>query len=277
MSRLEQFKKPKKGVGLGYQGAKRMISYKIGEEIEKRGVGDKIFLDAFGGGGSMSCEFLMRGWDVKYNDLDKSIHDVFKYVLTEKLDLPTLIQTREEFFITKEKYEKSAQDELKLIVNSFGNNRVNFLYSAEISEDKVNLAKRILSDNPNGFKAYKQNEIYKSHIIQYKQLERLQQLEQPKFYNMNYQDFIIENRNKNAVLYCDIPYNSSCLDGYKLKTFDHNEFYEFIKSEKDNFLNIFISEYNMPDDFTLVADLKKTSTVQGGYHDNGRTEKLFSL
>ena len=134
MSRLEQFKKPKKGVGLGYQGAKRMISYKIGEEIEKRGVGDKIFLDAFGGGGSMSCEFLMRGWDVKYNDLDKSIHDVFKYVLTEKLDLPTLIQTREEFFITKEKYEKSAQDELKLIVNSFGNNRVNFLYSAEISE-----------------------------------------------------------------------------------------------------------------------------------------------
>ena len=101
MSRLKQFEKPKKGVGLGYRGAKRMISYKIGEEIEKRGVGDKIFLDAFGGGGSMSCEFLMRGWDVKYNDLDKSIHDVFKYVLTEKLDLPTLIQTREEFFITK--------------------------------------------------------------------------------------------------------------------------------------------------------------------------------
>ena len=94
---------------------------------------------------------------------------------------------------------------------------------------------------------------------------------------MNYQDFIIENRNKNAVLYCDIPYNSSCLDGYKLKIFDHNEFYEFIKSEKDNFLNIFISEYNMPDDFTLVADLKKTSTVQGGYHDNSRTEKLFLL
>ena len=182
-----------------------------------------------------------------------------------------------------------------MIVNSFGNNRVNFIYSTEISEDKVNLAKRILSDNPNGFKNYKQNEIYKNHITQYSQIEqltRLQQIEllgqlnhaiqlrnlsQPKFYNMNYQDFIIENRNKNAILYCDIPYNNSRLDGYKLKTFDQNEFYEFVKSEKDNFLNIFISEYNMPDDFTLVEDLKKTSAIKRGYRDNGRTEKLYII
>lgn len=295
MARLKQFEKPKKGVGLGYPGAKRMISYNIGEEIEKQGVGDKIFLDAFGGGGSMSCEFLMRGWEVKYNDLDKSIHDVFKYILTEKIDLSILIQTREEFKETKLKDHKTPLDELKLIINSFGNNRVDFLYSAEISEDKVNLAKRIFYDSPNGFKSYKQNEIYKNHITQYSQIEqltRLQQIErlgqlnhaiqmrnlsQPKFYNMNYQDFIIENRNKNAILYCDIPYYNSRLDGYKLKAFDHNEFYEFIKSERDNFLNIFISEYNMPDDFTLVADLKKTSTVQGGYHDNGRTEKLYII
>jgi len=44
MSRLEQFKKPKKGVGLGYQGAKRMISYKIGEEIENEVWEIKFFL-----------------------------------------------------------------------------------------------------------------------------------------------------------------------------------------------------------------------------------------
>ena len=58
--RLKEFAKPKKGRGLGYMGAKRLISWAIGEEIEFQVPDFDIFVDAFGGGGSMSCEFLMR-------------------------------------------------------------------------------------------------------------------------------------------------------------------------------------------------------------------------
>lgn len=42
--------KTKKGRGLGYMGAKRLISWAIGEEIEFQVPDFDIFVDAFGGG-----------------------------------------------------------------------------------------------------------------------------------------------------------------------------------------------------------------------------------
>lgn len=59
--RLKKFARPKKCRGIGCMGAERLISWEIGEEIEFQVPDFDVFIDAFGGGGSMSCEFLMRG------------------------------------------------------------------------------------------------------------------------------------------------------------------------------------------------------------------------
>lgn len=210
MARLPQYEKPKKGIGLGYRGAKRTIAYQIGEEIEKYDIGDKIFIDAFGGGGSMSCEFLMRDWKVRYNDLDTHIKNAFEHIICNDVDLPSLVLSREEFFKVRDKKDKTPIDELCLIVNSYGNNRKDFLYSIEKSDVTLRYTKRILEENPNGFIDYKQNDIWKEYlehddgIKKANQLLQLGQLTQlylfstlPKdkdiiFDNMCYKDFIIK-------------------------------------------------------------------------------------
>ncbi|ATE83036.1 methylase [Lactococcus phage LP9206c] len=65
---------------------------------------------------------------------------------------------------------------MKLLINSFGNKKRDYLCSKEISDLKYNLAKEIIEKH-DVFSGYKQTETYKRSIEKYKQLERLQQLE----------------------------------------------------------------------------------------------------
>lgn len=81
--------------------------------------------------------------DVIYNDLDKTITDMFiKVINVDKDYINGLICSREEFFEIKNKEHKSTTDELKLLVNSFGNNKEQYIYSKEKSEFKYELAKK---------------------------------------------------------------------------------------------------------------------------------------
>ena len=50
MARMKKFLRPKRGRGLGYIGAKRLISCDIGDEIEFQVTDFEIFVDAFGAG-----------------------------------------------------------------------------------------------------------------------------------------------------------------------------------------------------------------------------------
>lgn len=89
----------------------------------------------------------------------------------------TLMISRDEFMAIKKKEIKSVDDELKLLVNSFGNDRSSYLYSKELSDIKYNLAKQIV-DIDDVFSGYKQTDTYKNAVKQVEQLQRLQQLQQ---------------------------------------------------------------------------------------------------
>lgn len=303
--RLKKFARPKKGRGLGYMGAKRLISWEIGEEIDFQVPDFDVFVDAFGGGGSMSCEFLMRGKKVIYNDLDTNIYEVFKYIMNTNFNPESykkLLLSRKDFEKILKKKHRTPVENLKILINSFGNRSSAYLYSKENENFKFSLAKKILKDDVLAFRDYRKNPIFMSEISalsldiekgrlqqleQLEQLQRLQQLRQLQqlqqlqrvemtFCNVDYTSFIKQQRDSKAVLYCDIPYKDTT--EYLVGEFDHEKFFDFISQEAKYFKAVFISSYRISDNrFKLVKEFKKKSTLSGGTSSNGETEKLYTL
>lgn len=227
MLKLDE-KKIRKGkpIGLPYQGSKKKISKKIVEIIKQNfGTGKPIY-DIFGGGGAITAECMINGLDVHYNDLDETITEMFKKViLSDREYLKTLIVSREEFLKNRDKKEKSVDDNLKLLVNSFGNNRIGYLYSEEFSDIKYNLAIEIIK-NHDTFSGYKETETYiknlqnfkeqscqKVQLQQLQQLGQLEKLDELKVTNLDYKDF---SNVENAILYLDPPYEGG--EGYGKQT-----------------------------------------------------------
>ena len=299
-------KKIRKGkpIGLPYQGSKKIV------EIIKQNFGtDNPIYDIFGGGGAITAECILNGLEVHYNDLDKDITNAFERVISQDRDwIKTLIISREEFFKIKEKENKTTDEFLKLLVNSFGNNKKTYLYSKETSDLKYNLAKEIIEKH-DVFSGYKQTETYKKvtsgldwnwfnakleknktlgQLKHLQQLERLQRLEQlPRlqhFYrlqkvnkikatNKSYHDF---SEVSGAILYLDPPYEGTNQDSY-INSFDSQEFYDWaFEMAKTNI--VIISSYSISDErFEVVYSFDKAHrTIQGGTR-NDKCEKLFMV
>lgn len=287
-------KKVRKGkpVGLPYQGSKKKISKKIVEIIKQNFGTDKPIYDLFGGGGAITAECIINGLDVHYNDLDETITEIFKKViLSDREYLKTLIISRDEFFKIKNKQEKSVDDNLKLLVNSFGNNKRTYLYSEEFSDLKYNLAIEIIK-NHDTFNGYKKTDTYKNayrpfdlgkesdfqvlqQLQRLQQLERLQQLGQAKTTNLDYKDF---SDVENAILYLDPPYENTTLEGYSIDEFDSQAFYDWAhEMSKKNI--VLISSYEISDSrFQCVCEFKKArSTFAPSKNSGKQTEKLFMV
>ena len=271
-------KKIRKGkpLGLPYQGSKKKISKKIIEIIKQNFGTDKLIYDIFGGGGAITAECMLNGLEIHYNDLDKDITDMFQRVISQDREwIKTLILSREEFFEIKNKDIKTVDDKLKLLVNSFGNNKRSYLYSAEWADVKYNLAIEII-DKHDVFSGYKQTETWLNQyrelqqLQRLEQLERLQQLERLEATNLSYEAF---SDIEGAIFYLDPPYENTIHETYK-GDFNSQTFYgwAFEMSKKNTVL---ISSYEISDDrFKCVYEFEKArSTVQGG--SAGKTEKLF--
>lgn len=289
MLKLDE-KKIRKGkpIGLPYQGSKKKISKKIVEIIKQNFGTTKPIYDIFGGGGAITAECILNGLEVYYNDLDKDITSAFERVISQDREwIKTLIVSCEEFFEIKAKENKTADDFLKLLVNSFGNDKKSYLYSKETSDLKYNLAKEII-ENHDVFNGYKQTETFKKATYNAKQendkrvqqlerlgqLEQLQQLNKIKATNKSYHDF---SDISGAILYLDPPYEGSSQKGY-INSFDSQEFYDWaFKMTKNNI--VIISSYSISDErFESVYSFDEArSTLQGGENIKAKNEKLFMV
>ena len=261
-----------KAVGLPYVGSKKKISKKIVEIIKQNFGTDKTVYDVFGGGGAITAELMINGIDVVYNDLDKTITDMFNRVLSQDREwIKTLIANRDEFFEIREKENKTVDDELKLLVNSFGNNRKDYLYSKKISDIKYDLAVEIIKKD-NVFSGYKQTETYKSFLKN--NHERLQQLQQlPKTINKDYKYF---SNVKNSILYLDPPYENSDTSKYKSQI-DYQGLYDWVVQMSKNNV-VLLSSYEVSDDrFECVYEFKTARSTMSGGMTGKRTEKLFMV
>ena len=293
-------KKIRKGkpIGLPYQGSKKKISKKIVEIIKQNFGTDKPIYDIFGGGGAITAECMLNGLDVHYNDLDETATSMFQKVVGEDREyLKTLIVSRDEFFRIRDKEDKTVDDNLKLLVNSFGNNRKNYLYSEEFSDLKHNLVTEIIKKHDT-FSGYKKTETYKNayrpfdigklerfqvlqqlqrlqQLQQLQQLERVQRLERPEATNLDYTEF---SDIENAILYLDPPYENTTLNGYSIDGFNSQAFYDWAyEMSKKNI--VLISSYEISDErFECVYEFKNARNTFSSKSCRGiESEKLFMV
>lgn len=281
-----------KAIGLPYQGSKKKISRKIVEIVKENFGTDKKVYDLLGGGGAISCEFLLQDFDITYNEKNTDVYETFKHSLSLKTeDLKKYIISRDEFFRIRDKKEKTPEDNLKLLVNSFGNKCRTYLYGKDKADIKYNLAVEIL-ENEKNWRQYKQTETYKNKIEQLKQIEQLarlqqverlqqlgqlqqlQQLQRLELHNKSYKDF---SHLENTIIYLDPPYENTT--GYNGETFEHKEFYNWAyKMSKKNI--VLISSYEITDKrFECVYEFTTArSTMQSGISSNtSKTERLFMV
>ena len=304
-------KKIRKGkpIGLPYQGSKKKVTKKIVEIIKQNFGTDKIVYDIFGGGGAITAECLINGLDVHYNDHCEFITAAFKKVIYSDRDwLKTLIVSRDEFFKIRAKQEKTLDDELKLLVNSFGNNRQSYMYAKRFADAKYNLAVEIIAKH-DVFSGYQKTETYQnaarpfdvgepeynqalSRLVQLEQLvqlerlqleqlqrlqqlERLVQLERLEVTNNDYRAF---SDVKGAIIYLDPPYENTYAGGYSdSKQFNHAEFYSWAaEMARENI--VLLSSYTVSDDrFEEVFRFETARSTFAGRARKGQCEKLFMV
>ena len=287
MLKLDE-KKIRKGtpIGLPYQGSKKKVAKKIVEIIKQNFGADKVVYDVFGGGGAITAECLKTGLDVKYNDHCSFITAAFQKVISSDREwLKTLIISREEFLKIRAKQEKTLDDELKLLVNSFGNNRQDYLYGKAHADVKYNLAVEIIAKH-NVFSGYKQTDTYRNAARPFdagkpvknqvlNQLQQLQRLQRLEVTNNDYRAFTdVEG----AIIYLDPPYENSDVDGYSdSKQFNHSEFYDWaVKMARENI--VLLSSYTVSDDrFEEVFRFETARSTLSGGKGKEHCEKLFMV
>lgn len=309
-------KKIRKGntYGLPWIGSKRKIAKKIVEIIKQNFGTDKVVYDLFGGGGAITIECLINDIEVVYNDKDPLLAEMIGLILSKDREwLKTLIISRDEFYRLRDKENKTAEDELKILVNSFGYNRRDYIYGKEIADFKHQVGLDIV-DKYDVFEGYRKTEIYKrlqagesfekyklrgiqqlSHIAQLERLQQLELLGNMYFFKQNlslgeyYESEVFDLSNvlftlsedyrdfsfvKDSILYLDPPYENLRSKQYSCKLENYQEFYDWCHKMSENNI-VLISGYEMPDDFDCVFEFRKAkSTMQSGQH-NTKYEKLF--
>lgn len=91
---------------------------------------------------------------------------------------------------------------------------------------------------------------------------------------IEYSSYARLNIPSNSVIYCDPPYKGAT--GYK-DSFDHEKFYEWCRAKKAEGHTIFVSEYNMPEDFICIWQKEQISSLTQDTGSKIAVEKLFTL
>ena len=97
-------------------------------------------------------------------------------------------------------------------------------------------------------------------------LQRLERLERINVLSTSYENVSID---ADSVVYCDIPYIGTCA---YLSDFNHNKFYDWARNIG---MPVYISEYQMPDDFVCIDSIKKRSLMSGKGSGELKDEKIF--
>jgi DNA adenine methylase len=103
-------------------------------------------------------------------------------------------------------------------------------------------------------------------------LKQREKLKRVKFINKTYDQVLLPPKSR---VYLDPPYKGTT--GYRVK-FNHETFYNYCREQVKNDHELFISEYQMPDDFISIwsGTIRSSLSANGLYGGSKKTiEKLF--
>lgn len=282
----------KRNYGLPYMGSKSKIINFICDSIPSC----DTFVDLFCGGGSVTHYMVENDRYNHYicNDKNHLIVDLLDKTLRGEYRDDTRFINREEFLRVKN------HDGYIRYIWSFGNRGTSYLYSSANEDYKLLLHNVIFGNdfdelrtrfgidlsNLSDIKDIKKRvsamrQTIRNLYPQYDDVSRLQHIEninrlneikfdneRIEFSSMSYQDVVIPD---NSVIYCDIPYKDT--GTYTSGKFDYEAFYEYaLKSEHP----IFISEYEMPNDFICVDEIDKKCQFKNSVGAIDTTERLYT-
>ena len=78
-----------------------------------------------------------------------------------------------------------------------------------------------------------------------------------QFLSKDYSELILPS---NSIIYCDIPYKNT-KQYSSSKNFDHDNFWNWAKEKSQDGHEVFISEYNAPDDFECIWEMEVTNSM----------------
>ena len=283
--------------GLPYKGSKNQIAEWIVANLPQA----EWFVDLFFGGGAVThAALLSRRWKrFIINDIDGRMPKLFLDAVHGKYT----VENHPEWVSREEFHRLKDSDANVAMIWSFGNNGKDYIYGENIEEFKHAYHKAIFTDDtsllePYGYKItsthkkavyerylefnrqikeiarsdldsiVRQIEIERLQSLQSLQgLQRLQSLQSLQSLQVDYSEVDIP---ENSVIYCDPPYSGTNCGKYG--GFDSERFYRWAR-EQDN---IFISEYDMPDDFIVVDEIEKTVLSAANGNSQKATERLYT-
>ena len=253
-----------------YKGSKNAIAEWVVDNLPKA----DCFVDLFCGGCAVTHRALLSGKYKRFiaNDIDGRLPKLFLDSAHGKYTTTTHTEwiSREDFKARKD------TDAWIALCWSFGNNGKDYLYSREIEPYKRAYHEAVFFNNLEPLKMFgveiqksngatpreRYNEYRRSirlwcdKIRQLHELQNLEGLQNLERLQNDYSSIIVPD---NSVIYCDPPYSGTNCGKYS--GFDSELFYEWARAQD----NIYISEYNMPNDFIVIAERKKSvlSTANG--------------
>ncbi len=118
-------------------------------------------------------------------------------------------------------------------------------------------------------KEYRRDYIKEAYKSACKQSPKLQTI---ALFVSDYKNLVIPD---NSTIYCDPPYKNTT--SYKTSTFDHQAFYQWCRTKRDQGHTIYVSEYTAPDDFQCVWQKEISSSLTKDTGSKKAMEKLFTL
>lgn len=103
-------------------------------------------------------------------------------------------------------------------------------------------------------------------------IKQIQKLKNVEFYSGEYYDCPFP---ENSLIYCDPPYQNTKQYATS-KNFDYNMFYDWLRTMKEDGHTIYVSEYQMPEDFICVWQKEITNSINP-IITKKPVEKLFTL
>ena len=278
--------------GLPYMGSKNRIAKWVCDILPNA----NTLYDLFAGGGAIThCASLNQKYNnYIVNDLNSLCINGLKMSYNGEFKNETRWISHEDFFKLR------GTDYYVACCYSFGNNFRTYSYNKETEQlkkamhysvffnDNYLLQKFVNVDNLNYTSDNKQDRMiylrkylhnftdFKDKKIQLQNLERLTRLQSfeclqkgnIKFYSDDYQNIPLTD--KDAVIYCDIPYLNT--NKYK-HPFDYERFYLWAERQE---IPIYISEYQMPKDrFVCVAEKEKRCTYSSTNNSKIAIERIF--
>ena len=265
-------------------GSKRRLSKDIVDHILTAHPNTKYVWDLFGGGGSISFDFLQRRQieRVVYNELNTGVVELLRKIKKDGVT-PDFYR-----WVDRETFHAHKDDDdwfggLCKVVWSFGNDQKSYLFGKHIEETKRQAHECVVNGTPFELDGVSFNALHGSTInerrlsfrrivaankgrFDLQQLERLQQLQQLEILNQSAFDVVVDTPVAETIIYLDPPYKDT--KKYQ-EDINHDQLFEYVKSSP---YTVYLSSYEF--DLPVVREMKHTATICAT-KNNAVVEKLF--